>query len=195
MFDTIHEYIFNTNIEPFFGRAAKRRRERKMKRAKKEAEELGASMESKADESQVALDDAGITSMSKLMTRPGEGNLDNASSFCQALPSVGDVNFLKAVILNGENAFFNSNNTKEMNNYLSEYDKHIDFNQNYSDNLLNSENKLFELIYTEDTTNQIRKKRDMDFYKKKMSEFSSSSTGNTYNYVYIHRDYNRSKSY
>lgn len=183
MFDTIQKYIFDTSVEPFFGRrAARRRRQRKIRRAKKKAQELGDSMESNKNQSEKALTDAGIIAAAKLMTPPGDANLDNASSFCQALPSVSDVNFLKAVVLNGENAFFNSNNKKKMNDYLSEYDKHIDFNQNYSDNLLNSENNLFELIYTEDTTNQIQKKRNMDFYKKKMSEFSSSSTGNTYNY-------------
>ena len=182
MFDTIHEYIFNTKIEPFFGRAAKRRRERKMKKAKKEAKELGDSMESEANQSQMALDDAGITATSNLMTRPGDGNLDNASSLCQALPSVSDVNFLKAVVLNGENAFFNLNKRNETDVFLDKYEKNIDFNQNYSDNLLNSENNLFELIYTEDTANQIKKKRNMDFYKNQMSEFSSSATGNTYNY-------------
>ena len=67
-----------------------------------------------------------------------------------------------------------------MNNYLSEYDKHIDFNQNYSDNLLNSENNLFELIYTKTLLIKF-KKRDMDFYKKNV-KFSSDATGNTYNY-------------
>ena len=56
MFDTIQEYIFDTNIEPFFGRRARRRRRRKIRRAKKKAKELGDSMESnKINQSEKAL--------------------------------------------------------------------------------------------------------------------------------------------
>lgn len=111
----------------------------------------GKKAKKKAKKSEKEVTDSFSETVNEINEATSESESYGNKSICNPsnLPSVNDIGLLKGIIEISEQASKNVEERSNLNDLYKEYEKSVDFNSNYKDNLIKKENNFYSFAFGE----------------------------------------------